>query len=60
MDKTIAYAMAAVVIIAIIGVLLVQYQQQQLAAQRARDPATLIGSGLGQLVSGIVGAAQGH
>lgn len=60
MSNNVAWAMAAVVVIVIVAFLAVQYQQQQLAAQRARDPATLIGSGLGQLVSGIVGAAQGH
>lgn len=61
MEKnTVAWAMAAVVVIAIVGFLFVQYQQQQAAAQRSRDPATLIGSGIGQLVSGIAGAAMGH
>lgn len=60
MSNNIAWAMAAVVLVAIVGFLFMQYQQQQLLAQRARDPATLIGSGLGQLVSGVVGAAEGR
>lgn len=58
--NTVAWAMAAVVVIVIIAFLAIQYQQQQAAAQRARDPATLIGSGIGQLVSGIAGAAMGN
>lgn len=56
-NNQVAWAMAAVVVIALVGFMLYQYQQAQLAAQRTRDPATLIGSGIGQLVGGIVAAA---
>ena len=57
MNNQVAWAMAAVVVIALVAFFAWQYQQQQLAAQRTRDPATLIGSGIGQLVGGIVAAA---
>lgn len=53
-----AIAMAAVVVIAIGGFIAYQYVQQQAAAQARRDPATLIGQGIGSLVSGIIGAAS--
>lgn len=57
MNTGTAIAMAAVVAIAIAGFIAYQYVQQRAAAERARDPATQIGQGIGSLVSGIVGAA---
>lgn len=59
-NNSVAWAMAAVVVIAIVGFMWYNYQQQQIALQRSRDPANLIGSGIGSLVSGIVGAAEGR
>lgn len=60
MGNQVAWAMAAVVVIALVGFMAYTYQQQQLAAQRTRDPALLLGGGIGQVVSGIVGLAEGH
>lgn len=60
MNSSVAWAMAAVVVIALVGFMAYTYQQQQLLAMRARDPATLLGSGLGQLVTGIAGFAEGR
>lgn len=59
MGNQTAWAMAAVVVTAVVAVLAYQYMQQQAAAARARDPATLIGQGVGSLVSGIVAAVGG-
>jgi hypothetical protein len=56
-DNQVAWAMAAVVVIALIGFMAYQYMQQQAAAQRARDPGLLLGQGIGNVVSGIVGLA---
>lgn len=59
MQNQVAWAMAVVVIVAVLAILGYQYMQQQLAAQRARDPGTLLGQGIGNVVTGIVGLATG-
>lgn len=56
MSTGVAVAMVAVVVVAVGALALWQYQQAQAARRRETDPATLIGSGIGQLVSGIAGA----
>lgn len=60
MGNQVAWAMAAVVVIALLGFFLYTYQQQQLAAQRQTNPGMLLGSGIGQVVSGVVGLAEGR
>lgn len=56
MNTGVAVTMAAVVIVAIGGIIAFQwFQAQQQAAQR-RDPASLIGRGAGDLISGILAA----
>lgn len=56
MDST-SIAMVIVVAIAIAGFIAYQHFEAQRRAAAARDPASLIGSGIGNLVSGIIGAA---
>jgi type II secretory pathway component PulJ len=55
----VAWAMAAVVIIAVIAVLAYQYLQQQQALRQSNDPGRNIGQGIGLLAQGIFGAVAG-
>lgn len=60
MDKTAVIGMVIVVVIAIVGFMLYNYQVQQAARARAMDPGQQIAGGIGNLVGGIIGIAEGH